>query len=131
MFSCAPSVAERDSERARKTHLLNTWLRGCCHCGNFGFFLSTGRLTDGSHLSQKGKWILRSRRCSLRGLESRYEGGGGDKTRLTGDEPGGPMTGLGVRPTAQLKCTYINAHSVGNNMSPLSAGCSDAKQQSP
>lgn len=38
----APSVAERDSERARKTHLLKTWLRGWFHCGNFGFFFVHG-----------------------------------------------------------------------------------------
>ena len=85
----------------------------------FWLFLSLRRLTDGSHRSQKGKWILRSRQCSLRGLESRYEVGGGDKTRLTRDELGRTMPELRVWPMAHLKCIYTSAHSMGNKQEEL------------
>jgi len=37
-FLSVPSVAGRDTERTRKSHLINTWLRGWCCCRNFGFF---------------------------------------------------------------------------------------------
>jgi len=47
--------------------------------------------------------------------------GEGDITRLTRDEPRRGMLGLGVRSTAQLKCNYTNAHSVGNKQEELEA----------
>jgi len=37
-FFSIPSMAGKDTERIRKTHLINTWLRGWCKCKNFGFF---------------------------------------------------------------------------------------------
>jgi len=38
IFSCIPSGALRDTEWARKTQVMNKWLRGwCCHV-NFGLF---------------------------------------------------------------------------------------------
>jgi len=65
MFSSILSVAGNSTERDRKTHLANRWLRDWCHWSNFGFFdhgevhtapglLATGR----SQLSQRGKRIL-------------------------------------------------------------------------
>jgi len=65
MFSSIPSVAEKSTERGRKTHLFNRWLRDWCHQSNFGFFdhgevyTALGLLvTDGVQLSQWGKRIL-------------------------------------------------------------------------
>jgi len=65
MFSSVPSVAGKDTERNRKTRLINRWLIGWCHRRNFGFFdhgevyTAPGLLaTDGVQLSQRGKRIL-------------------------------------------------------------------------
>jgi len=65
VFPSIPAVAGRDTERSRKTHLINTWLRGWCKHKNFGYFnhgmvySAPGLMAvDGSHLSQRGKWIL-------------------------------------------------------------------------
>ena len=38
VFSFLSSVTGRDTERTRKTHLLNTWMRGWCSHRNFGTF---------------------------------------------------------------------------------------------
>jgi len=65
VFSSIPSVAGNSTERDRKTHLVNKWLRDWCHQPNFGFFdhgeaytapglLATGRV----QLSKRGKRIL-------------------------------------------------------------------------
>ena len=64
MFSSIPAVAGSGTERTRKAHLINMWLRGWCQHRNFVFF-DRGALysapslmaTDGS-LSLWGKWIL-------------------------------------------------------------------------
>ena len=65
VFSSIPSVAGNSTERGRKTHLVNTWLRDWCHQSNFGFFnhgevyTAPGLLvTGGTQLSQRGKRIL-------------------------------------------------------------------------
>jgi len=65
VFSLVPSVAEKITERVRKTHLINRWLRDWCHRWNFGFFdhgkvyTAPGLLaTDGVQLSQREKRIL-------------------------------------------------------------------------
>jgi len=65
VFSSIPSVAGKSTERGRKTHLINRWLRDWCHRLNFGFFdrrevyTAPGMLaTDGVQLSQRGKRIL-------------------------------------------------------------------------
>jgi len=65
VFSSIPSVAGKSTERGRKTHLVNRWLRDWCHWSNFGFFdhgevyTAPGLLvTDGVQLSQRGKRIL-------------------------------------------------------------------------
>jgi len=65
VFSSIPSVAGKSTERGRKTHLINRWLRDWCHWWNFGFFehgeiyMAPGPLaTDGVQLSQRGKNIL-------------------------------------------------------------------------
>ena len=65
VFSSIPSVAGKYTERNRKTHVVNTWLRGWCPRRNFGFFdhgevyTAPGLLaTDGIQLSQRGKRIL-------------------------------------------------------------------------
>jgi len=54
-----------DNAMTRKTHRINTWLRGWCQRKNLGFFdhgavyLAPGlRSADGYHLSQRGKRIL-------------------------------------------------------------------------
>ena len=64
-FSSVPSVAGKSTERGRKTHLINSWLRNWCHWWNFGFFdhgevyMALGLLAaDGVQLSQRGKSIL-------------------------------------------------------------------------
>ena len=65
VFSSIPSVAGNSTERGRKTHLVNRWLRDWCHQSNFDFFghrevytapglLATGR----TQVSQRGKRIL-------------------------------------------------------------------------
>jgi len=58
-------VAGNSTERGRKTHLVNRWLRDWCHRSNFGFFdrgevyTAPGLLaTGGLQLSQRGKRIL-------------------------------------------------------------------------
>jgi len=74
--SSTPSVAGNSTQRGRKTHLVNRWLRDWCHQWNFGFFdhgevhTAPGQLaTDGVQLSQRGKGFLpMSWRGSLRGL---------------------------------------------------------------
>jgi len=38
VFSSIPSVAGNNTERGRKTHLVNRRLRDWCHRSNFGFF---------------------------------------------------------------------------------------------
>ena len=64
MFSSISSVAVRDTERTRKTHLINTRLRGWCHCRNVGFFnhgviySALGLMAaDVVHLGHRGKRI--------------------------------------------------------------------------
>ena len=47
--------------------------------------------------------------------------GEGVKTRLTSDEPGRTIPGWGVKPTAQLKRIYTNAHTTGNKQEELEA----------
>jgi len=63
--SFIPSVAGTSTERGRKTHLVNRWLRDRCHRSNFGFFdhgevyTAPGLLaTGGTQLSQRGKRVL-------------------------------------------------------------------------
>jgi len=65
VFSSIPSVAANGTERGRKTHLVNKWLRDWRRWSNFGFFdqgevyTAPGLLaTGGSQLSQRGKRIL-------------------------------------------------------------------------
>jgi len=65
VFTSIPSVAGKNTERDRKTHLMNRWLRDWCHRLNFGFFdhgevyTAPGLLaTDGFQLSQRGESIL-------------------------------------------------------------------------
>jgi len=65
VFSSVPSVAGKSTERGRKTHLINRWLRDWCHWWNFAFFdhgevyMAPGLLeTDGVQLSPRGKRIL-------------------------------------------------------------------------
>ena len=60
-----PTVAGKDNAITRKTHRVNTWLRGWCKRKNLGFFdhgtvySAPGlRSADGYHLSQRGKQIL-------------------------------------------------------------------------
>jgi len=60
-----PLATTRDIERTRKTHVIKMWLRGWCHCRNFGFFdqgviySAPGLMpADESHLSQRRKLIL-------------------------------------------------------------------------
>jgi len=65
VFSSIPSVAVNSTERGRKSHLVNRWLRDWCHQSNFGFFdhgevytAPSLMATDGTQLSQRGKRIL-------------------------------------------------------------------------
>jgi len=58
-------VVEENTERDRKTHLINRQLRGWCHWWKLGFFnhgevyTAPGLLaTDGVQLSSRGKRIL-------------------------------------------------------------------------
>ena len=62
-FSSIPSMVGKDTERIRKTHLINTWLRGWCnHKNSFdhgAVYSAPGLMAvDGFHLSERGKWIL-------------------------------------------------------------------------
>ena len=65
VFAGIPTVAGIDNAITRKTHRINTWMRGWCKHKNLGFFghgavySAPGlRSADGYHLSQRGKWIL-------------------------------------------------------------------------
>jgi len=65
VFSSIPSVAGKNTERDRETHLIHRWLRDWCYWWNFGFFdhgevyKTLGLLaTDGVQLSQRGKRIV-------------------------------------------------------------------------
>ena len=65
VFAGIPTVAGKDNAITRKTHRINTWLRGWCKRKNLGFFdhgavySAPGlRSADGYHLSQRGKRIL-------------------------------------------------------------------------
>lgn len=58
-------MAEKITERNRRTHVTNKWLKCWCHQWNVGFFdhgatfLAPGLLElDGLHLSVKGRRIL-------------------------------------------------------------------------
>lgn len=53
-----------------------------------------------------------------------------DKARLNRDESGGDMVNLGVQWTAQLKCTYTNAHSMDNKQELETNHCAAGKLQS-
>ena len=64
VFFSILSVALRDTDRIRKTHLINRWLRGWCHRRNFGFFdhgavyLAPGLMAaDGVHPGERWKRI--------------------------------------------------------------------------
>jgi len=61
VLSYFPLEVARDTERTRKTHLINTWLKGSCNHRNF-LFPTMGTCpvmaADVPHLSQRGKWIL-------------------------------------------------------------------------
>jgi len=72
VFSSIPSVAGKNTERDRKSHLINRWLRDWCHWWNFGFFdhgevyMAQGLLaTDGVQLSQRGTRILAHKLAGL------------------------------------------------------------------
>ena len=64
VFSSIPTVAGRGTERTRKAHLLNTWLRGWCQRRNLGFFdhgalySAPGLMAVDGSLSFRGKRIL-------------------------------------------------------------------------
>ena len=65
VFACIPTVAGMDTVMTRKTHLINTWLKGWCKHKNFWFFdhgvvySAPGlRSANGYHLFQRGKQIL-------------------------------------------------------------------------
>lgn len=64
VFSSIPTVAGRGTERTRKAHLLNMWLRGWCQRRNLGFFdhgalySAPGLMAAGGSLSFRGKRIL-------------------------------------------------------------------------
>ncbi|KFW72624.1 hypothetical protein AS28_04863, partial [Pygoscelis adeliae] len=65
VFSSIPTVAGKHTERNRRTHLINTWLRGWCRRRNFGFldhgevYTAPGLLaTDGVQLSRRGKRVI-------------------------------------------------------------------------
>ena len=65
IFAGIPTVAGIDNAITRKTHRINTWLRGWCKHKNLRFFghgvvySAPGlRSADGYHLSQRGKRIL-------------------------------------------------------------------------
>ena len=65
VFAGIPTVAGKDNAMTRKTHHINTWLRGWCKHKNLGFFDHVAvysapglRSADGYHLSQRGKRIL-------------------------------------------------------------------------
>ena len=128
VFACIPTVAGKDTETTRKTHLINTWLRGWCKRTTFGFFdhgavYSAPGLSsaDGYHLSQRetDPCLGAGRTCRV-GCKLDMKGEG-DKTRPARDEPGGAVMGLGLRRGAQLKCAYTNAHCMGNKQEELEA----------
>lgn len=52
----------------------------------------------------------------MRGLQTRFEG-----KRLTRDEFRDSMSGLGMRPVAQLECTYTASDKLSDGM-PISEG---------
>ena len=77
LFSSMPSVAQRDTERTRESHLINMWLRGWWHHRNFSFYdhgvvySAPGLMAvDGCPLSQREKGILAQQLAGLieRGL---------------------------------------------------------------
>jgi len=65
VFAGIPAVAGKDNAMTRKTHRVNTWLRGWCKRKNLRFldhgvvYSAPGlRSADGDHLSQRGQQIL-------------------------------------------------------------------------
>ena len=64
VFSSIPTLTGRGTERTRKAHLLNTWLRGWCLRRNLGFFdhgavySAPGLMAVDGSLSFRGKRIL-------------------------------------------------------------------------
>ena len=74
VFSSIPSVAGDSTERGRKTHLVNRWLRVWCHRSNFGFFdhgevhQACWRQVELSYLKGGKEFLATSWRGSLRGL---------------------------------------------------------------
>jgi len=72
VFFSLSSTTVRDTERTRQTNLIKMWLRGWCSHRNFRFFnhgvvyAQPGLMAaDGSHWSQRGKWILVHRLAEL------------------------------------------------------------------
>jgi len=128
VFSSILSLAEKSTERGRKTHLTDRWLRDWCHWWNFCFFdheevyKAPGLLaTDGVQLSRRGKRVLGH---ELAGLIEGFKLGSkgeGNIPQLTRDKPRHVMLGLGVRSIAQLKCIYANAHNMRNKHKELEA----------
>jgi len=72
VFSSVTSVAGKSTERNRKTHLINRWLRDWCRQWNFDFFdhgevyMTMDLLaTNGVQLSQREKRILAHKLAGL------------------------------------------------------------------
>ena len=102
VFAGILTVAGKDNAVTRKTHHINTWLRGWCKHKNFGFFDHGGLLSTWPEVC---RWISpvskretdpcpgAGRTCRVK-LDMRGEG---DKTRPARNEPRGAIMGLGVR----------------------------------
>ena len=72
VFAVIPTVTGEDNAMTRKTHRINTWLRGWCKRKNLGFFdhgavySAPGlKSADGYHMSQREKQILAQEMAGL------------------------------------------------------------------
>lgn len=93
VFSLISSVAGKDTERRRKTHLINTWLRGCCHRKNLFYFLSGWFIWhQPAHNRWGSPWSMGGKNSGLGVIRAQRKGFKlslnikGDKTRLARDE---------------------------------------------
>ncbi|RMB93655.1 hypothetical protein DUI87_29882 [Hirundo rustica rustica] len=121
VFCSVPLVAEKYDERNRRTHIINKWLKGWCHRQNCGFFDHGVTFTAPALLeSDVIHLCVKSRRFLAHELADLIERGKG--MQLGCLEAGTKVVSLSqVKSVAQMRCMYINAHSMGNKQEELEA----------
>ncbi|PKU42802.1 rna-directed dna polymerase from mobile element jockey-like [Limosa lapponica baueri] len=110
-----------NKENNMKRQQVNSWLRDWCYRQGFGFF-EHRQLYETPGLLVAGEKGTRPGVNKTHGQSFKLEvKGEGDKTRPTGNEPGGKGPRTRLKSGAQLKCIYANACSMGHKQEELEA----------